>query len=220
MTVSDERPVPTAFAVENDAAGASKLKIENPVPTTPATVMPNERGIARDADARHATVVTDVQPVVLQGWAWPYATDAVAVPEPKLRPETVSDAPPVIGPLRHPTESVGASNDQISSRPWSMLQGARPVPTIAATVTSMKPGYAPMCAVRQATEVDDDHIDVAHAAEAAAAESVKSAAPKLRPETVIVEPPLSAEFRRAVDGSGASKEKASTAVPANAVTAP
>jgi hypothetical protein len=128
---------------------------------------------------------------------------------PNARPVTVTDAPPLCGEFKATYDNDGPSN----------VNAALPVPTIPATVAAMF-GSASAAATpeRHVTLVPVVHEVVRHGPDDNNTVSVYAAAPKLSPQIIIEEPPLSGEFPKPTLVTGASKVSCMTSVPTTAPT--
>ncbi len=128
-TVTDAYPLRGVFNETPDATAASKLKIDNPVPETEATVTVAALNTSPNTLDRHPTLVAEVHDDVKhtpRSPPPPRSSPNVAVcsPTPKPSPETVTDAYPLGGAFSSTSDTTAASK----------LYTACPVPATDPTV--------------------------------------------------------------------------------------
>jgi hypothetical protein len=126
----------------------------------------------------------------------------------KLKPATVTDAPPVATMFACPMERTGASKLYPST--W--------VPATAPTVTPIMATFLLTVSGRHTTVVDEIQVEVEHACLEILELTEKSVLPKLRPVTVTDAAPLCGVFSSPYDDTGESKESIGDPVPAIAPT--
>jgi len=127
---------------------------------------------------------------------------------PNARPVTVTDAPPLCGEFRATYDSDAPSN----------VNTALAVPTIPATVVAMLASASYATPVRHVKLVPVVHEVVKQRPDDTSTLSVYATAPKLSPQTVTDEPPLSGVFPHPELVTGASKVSCMESVPATAPT--
>jgi hypothetical protein len=135
----------------------SKLKTGLPVPATAATDTLAALKMSPNAFERHANVVAEVHDEVKHTPRSPppprsMPTVAVCSPTPKLSPDTVTDAYPLCGEFRRPSEATATSK----------LKIGRPVPEYDATDTVAALKMSPNAFDRHDRVVADDHDEVKH----------------------------------------------------------
>jgi hypothetical protein len=165
------------------------------VPETDATVTVPDWKRSANAFDRHATVVADVQDDVKhtpRSPPPPLSSAAVAVcsPNPKSRPDSVTEAYPLCGAFRRASDTKAASK----------LNTGDPVPDTDATVTLILLNMSPNAFDTHATVVADVHDDVKHPPRSptpprsSPAVAVCSPTPKSSPDTVTDAYPLCGTF--------------------------
>jgi hypothetical protein len=129
---------------------------------------------------------------------------------PKAKPVTVTDAPPLCGAFSSPYDDTGASKLYPST--WVPATA----PTVNAEVDTLRCIKSTLDV--HATDVDELHESVKQTPSDKLALAVCSPTPKPRPINVTAPPPLTGEFRRPYDATGASKLSTGCPVPATAPT--
>ena len=175
------------FRSTYESVGASKeSKLVAPVPTSDDTVTPAYPRELRGQPALlvgswHCTVVAEVHAVLRA----PYPSTAALADksaDPKFSPVTVTELRPLEAMFRNAVDSTGLSYEK----------NLGPVPvsrfTVRANVGSSR------FAVMQLTDVDDDHELVRQSLERTVSVAVSSNQPKLRPVTLMDDPPVSGEL--------------------------
>jgi hypothetical protein len=163
------------------AAGASKEKADNMVPTTPETVRPTYVPGPEPVGAEHANAVAESHDVV-EHTAALRATVLDRAYGPKLMPATVNVAPPIAGPF-HDLERVATGASKVS---WYV-----DVPTTIAAVTNSEDPRPLPTGTTHWSVVDDDQATVAQLDRPSRTLAVGEAVPKLKPAMVRVVPPVS-----------------------------
>ena len=111
-TVTEPKPECGLFALTNETAGASKEKMEKPVPTDAPTVRSTVLGSKTAVLVKQATELEELHNDVKHNAD---ETEDVAVYSTyrKFNPETVTEKSPVCGPFRQISETTGASKVKI-----------------------------------------------------------------------------------------------------------
>ena len=117
-------------------------------------------------------------------------------PKPKFSPLTVTYTPPLCGTFKNAHESTGESKENT----------LKPVPTVAATVTSTSGSIDGITPVKHLIVVDVNHVAVLHSAPEKRVVDVTSMLRKFRPITVIEFPPECGAFRMALEITGAAHQ--------------
>jgi hypothetical protein len=148
--------------VASDARGASNESNVVPVPATAPTVTATRSSCFSNDAAVHTTEVLEDQPVVAQAAHDKAAEEVLASPA-KLKPETVTDPPPLGGLFSSPYEATGASYEKPPNC----------VPATAPIVTVDTPSSTRGALDAQLTDVEEVQDDVPHAACASSAVALK-----------------------------------------------